>query len=146
MHGGSSLFVKAGRYVTDDDYRSFRDFAPELLKYAMELSLHPGCGLAAILSLTWKDVHTVGVRRDRWEMVTAGVSGAKRKIAITQQIESALRKCRVMEPNWPHQICDPLRGRWQAAVSQGIQFDLGVIHAALGGVANQPVFISRHSR
>ena len=50
----------------DSDYRSFRDFAPELLKYAMDLSLHTGCGLAAILSLTWKDVHTVGVRRDRW--------------------------------------------------------------------------------
>jgi hypothetical protein len=97
------LFVKAGRYVTDDDYRSFRDFAPELLKYAMDLSLHTGCGLAAILSLTWRDVHTVGVRRDRWEIVIAGLSGAKRKIAITQQIESALRKCRVMEPNWPHQ-------------------------------------------
>jgi hypothetical protein len=72
--------------VGDSDYRSFRDFAPELLKYAMDLSLHTGCGLAAILSLTWKDVHIVGVRRDRWEIVIAGLSGAKRKIAIKHRV------------------------------------------------------------
>jgi hypothetical protein len=45
----------------------------------------------------------VGVRRDRWEIVIAGMSGAKRKIAITRDIEITLRKCRVTEPNWPHQ-------------------------------------------
>ena len=46
----------------------------------------------------------MGVPRDRWEIVIAGVGGAKRKIAITRQIETTLKKCRVMEPQWPHQF------------------------------------------
>ena len=90
-------------YLTDEDYSSFRGFAPELVEYGMDLSLYTGHGLASILALTWKDVHTVGVPRDQWEMSIAGLRGGKRKIPITRPLEAVLKKCRVMEPNWPHQ-------------------------------------------
>jgi hypothetical protein len=50
-----------------------------------------------------------------------------------------------MEPNWPHQYVIRFEADGKR-VSQGIQFDLGLIDAALVGLANQAVFISRHSR
>lgn len=91
------------RYLTDEEFHSFRTSAPPMFQCAMDLGLLTGSELAALLRLTWKDVKTIGVPRREWQMMVSRIrSDEPRKIPITPAIETVLKRCRVLEPNWPH--------------------------------------------
>jgi integrase len=93
------------RYVTDKELQSFRDCVPPILACAMDLGLLSGQDLSALLLLTWKDVKTVGVPREKWVLTLRRLrSDEPREVSITPSLEKVLKVCRVLPPNWPHQF------------------------------------------
>jgi hypothetical protein len=93
------------RYVTDKEFQSFRDCVPPIFACAMDFWMLTGHNLSALLLLTWKDVKTVGVPREKWVLTLRRLrSDEPRKISITPSLEKVLRVWRVLPPNWPHQF------------------------------------------
>jgi hypothetical protein len=92
------------RHVTDKELESYRACVPPMIACAIDLGLLTGHGLSALLVLTWKDVNTVGVPREKWVLRLRRIrSREPRTISITPSLERVLKRCRLLEPEWPHQ-------------------------------------------
>jgi integrase len=93
------------RYVTDKEYRSFRESVPPMVANAMDLGLLTGHSLSAILQLRWKDVEAIGKPREKWALIIGRIrSGNPRRLAITPTIEGVLKTCKLMLPHWPREF------------------------------------------
>jgi integrase len=99
------------RYVTDDEFASIRTLACAQVQIAMDLALLTGQRQGDIVGLTWKQIKTIGVKREDWRIeIDQGKTGKKLAIMISPAIEQVLRRARVMAPQWPHEYV--IRTKW----------------------------------
>jgi integrase len=102
------------RYVTDEEFKAVRAIACPQVQIAMDLALLTGQRQGDIVGLTWKQVKTIGVKREDWRIeIDQGKTGKKLAISITPAVEAVLRRARVMEPQWPHVYV--IRTKWGKA-------------------------------
>lgn len=90
------------RYVTDEEFAAVRALASPQLQIAMDLALLTGQRQGDIVGLTWKQVHTIGVPRDKWYIeIRQGKTGKYLGIKITPAVEAVLKRARMAPPEWP---------------------------------------------
>lgn len=88
------------RYVTDEEYESFKALVPLRLKLAMDLALLTGQRQGDILKLTWDRVDRV-IGRIRFRQ---SKTGKRLGIRITPAIAELLERCERLGPPGPHVI------------------------------------------
>jgi integrase len=99
------------RYVTDEEFKAVRAIACPQVQIAMDLAYLTGQRQGDIVGLTWKQVKTVGVKREDWRIeIDQGKTGKKLDIMISPAVETVLKRARIMEPQFPHMYV--LRTKW----------------------------------
>lgn len=99
------------RYIPDAEFAAIRAIACPQVQIAMDLAYLTGQRQGDIVGLTWKQVHTIGVKRDDWRIsIDQGKTGKKLDIMISPAVEAVLRRARVMEPAWPR--TNVIRTKW----------------------------------
>ena len=116
------------RYIEDAEFAAIRAVACPQVQIAMDLALLTGQRQGDIVSLTWKQVKTIGVPRPDWRIeIDQGKTGKKLAVMISPAVEAVLRRARMMEPAFPrtHVIrtkwgrgysADGFRALWQRTI------------------------------
>jgi integrase len=93
---------KRDRYVTDAEYKALYDIMPPRMQVAMDLALLTGQRQGDLLSLTWKQVDTIGKPRDEWAIrFRQGKTGKRIRIYVDEALEEVLVRARKMLPQFP---------------------------------------------
>jgi integrase len=99
------------RYIEDAEFAAIRAVACPQVQVAMDLALLTGQRQGDIVSLTWKQVKTIGVPRADWRIeIDQGKTGKKLAIMISPAVEAVLRRARMMEPAFPR--THVIRTKW----------------------------------
>lgn len=99
------------RYVTTDEYDRFRAICCPQVQIAMDLALLTGQRQGDLVGLTWKQIKAIGLPRDQWHIeIDQGKTGKKLAIMISQDVETVLKRAKLMEPHWPRE--NVLRTKW----------------------------------
>ena len=102
------------RYIEDAEFSAIRAVACPQVQIAMDLALLTGQRQGDIVSLTWKQVKTIGVPRPDWRIeIDQGKTGKKLAVMISPAVEAVLRRARMMEPAFPR--THVIRTKWGKA-------------------------------
>jgi integrase len=102
------------RYVTTDEYDRFRAICCPQVQIAMDLALLTGQRQGDLVGLTWKQIKAIGLPRDQWHIeIDQGKTGKKLAIMISPDVETVLKRAKLMLPHWPREHV--LRTKWGKA-------------------------------
>jgi integrase len=106
------------RYVTDDEFKRFRELCRPQFQIAMDLALLTGQRQGDIIGLKWAQVKDGHIEIDQ------GKTGKKLAIVISKAVEEVLDRAWLLEPHWPREYVlrtkhgkrfteDGFRAMWQ---------------------------------
>lgn len=90
------------RYITDEEFNAFRATVCPQVQIAMDLALLTGQRQSDIVQMKWKQIKAIGVPRADWRIeIEQGKTGKKLAIMISPQLETVLKRAKMMPPEYP---------------------------------------------
>jgi integrase len=92
------------RYVTNEEFETFRATTCPQVQIAMDLALLIGQRQGDIVGMKWSQVKTENIPRDKWHIaIDQGKTRKKLAIFISKAVEDVLDRAWLMEPHWPRE-------------------------------------------